>query len=108
MWLINTGWSGGPFGIGRRIRLPYSRAMIRMALEAKIPADGFRIEPVFGLQIPKVVDGVPDEILEPVNTWQDKESYYRTAAGLIEKMRDRMERFASRLDPTIIQAGPKA
>ncbi len=108
VWLINTGWSGGPFGIGRRIRLPYSRAMIRMALEAKIPADGFRIEPVFGLQIPKVVDGVPDEILEPVNTWQDKESYYRTAAGLIEKMRDRMERFASRLDPTIIQAGPKA
>jgi len=105
--LINTGWSGGPFGIGRRISLPYTRAMIRMALEAKILTSGFRIEPVFGLQIPNEVDGVPSEILEPVNTWQDKESYYLTASGLIEKMRNRMERFASRLDPGIIQAGPK-
>lgn len=107
VWLINTGWSGGPFGIGRRISLPYTRAMIRMALEAKILTSGFRIEPVFGLQIPNEVDGVPSEILEPVNTWQDKESYYRTASGLIEKMRNRMERFASKLDPAIIQAGPK-
>lgn len=106
VWLINTGWSGGPYGVGRRIRLPYSRAMIRLALENKIPDDGFKTEPVFGLKIPFTVDGVPDEILEPVNTWQSKERYYQTSAGLIAKMHARMQRFADSLDPVILRAGP--
>ena len=106
VWLINTGWSGGPYGAGSRIRLPYSRAMIRAALENRIPEDGFRTEPVFGLHIPVAIEGVPDEILEPVNTWQVKEKYYQTAAGLIAKMRNRMERFSEMLDPEILKAGP--
>lgn len=106
VWLVNTGWSGGPYGIGQRIRLPYSRAMIRLALENKIPAEVFKIEPVFGLQIPSSLEGVPAEILEPVKTWRDKDKYYQTAAGLISKMLMRMEHFVGDLDPAIMNAGP--
>lgn len=106
VWLINTGWSGGPYGVGNRIRLPYSRAMIRLALENRISPTSYRTEPVFGLKIPTSLEGVPGEILEPVNTWQDKDKYYQTAAGLITKMHKRMERFADSLDPAILQAGP--
>ncbi len=108
VWLINTGWSGGPFGIGKRIRLPYSRAMIRMALEKGIPDSDFSMEEFFGLRIPNSVEGVPDEILHPFKTWQDKEAYRRTAADLIEKMRLRMQRFQNVLDPAILNAGPVA
>jgi len=92
VWLINTGWSGGPYGIGKRIQLPYSRAMIRLALENKIPKEVLRTEPVFGLKIPNSIGEVPAEILEPVNTWLDKEIFYQTAEILIAKMRKRMER----------------
>jgi phosphoenolpyruvate carboxykinase (ATP) len=106
VWLINTGWSGGPYGIGKRIQLPYSRAMIRLALENKIPKEVLRTEPVFGLKIPNSIGEVPAEILEPVNTWLDKEIFYQTAEILIAKMRKRMERFADSLDPAILQAGP--
>lgn len=106
IWLINTGWSGGPFGVGRRIRLPYSRAMIRMALDKGVQADNFYPEEFFGLHIPKTVNGVPDEILHPIDTWEDKENYRRIAAGLIDKMRSRMERFESVLASAILNAGP--
>lgn len=106
VWLINTGWTGGPSGVGSRIRLPYSRAMIRMALENKIPLNGFKMDPVFGLQIPISVYGVPSEILEPVNTWDDKDKYYRTASALIKKMSEKMSRFTSQLNPAVLQAGP--
>jgi phosphoenolpyruvate carboxykinase (ATP) len=106
VWLVNTGWSGGPYGIGKRIHLPFSRAMIRLALENRIPVSVLKTEPVFGLQIPSSLEGIPDEILEPVNTWQEKDKYYQTAAGLITKMRMRMERFADDLDPAILIAGP--
>jgi phosphoenolpyruvate carboxykinase (ATP) len=106
VWLINTGWSGGPYGVGARIKLPYSRAMIRLALEKKIPDSDFKTESVFGLKVPLKLEGVPDEILEPVNTWQDRDTYYRTAAVLIAKIHQRMERFADYLDPAILQAGP--
>jgi phosphoenolpyruvate carboxykinase (ATP) len=106
VWLINTGWTGGPFGVGNRIRLPYSRAMIQMALEKNISTNDFRTEPVFGLNIPVSIQGVPEEILEPVKTWQDKEGFYKTAAELIRKMHQRMERFSADLDAGILNAGP--
>ena len=82
--------------------------MIRMALEKGIPDSDFSMEEFFGLRIPNSVEGVPDEILHPFKTWQDKEAYRRTAADLIEKMRLRMQRFQNVLDPAILNAGPVA
>lgn len=107
IWLINTGWSGGPFGVGSRIKLPYSRAMIKMVLEMEFSEESFHVDPIFGLNIPNSIDGVPDEILDPMNTWQDENKYRKVARNLIQKMHQRMRVFSNDLDPEIINSGPK-
>lgn len=75
VWLVNTGWTGGPYGVGRRISIPYTRAMIHAAMNGDLNDVEYRLDPVFGLQVPKVCPGVPSEILDPRQTWQDKEAY---------------------------------
>lgn len=107
IWLINTGWSGGSFGTGERIHLPFSRAMIRMALENEISQMSFHTDPFFGLSIPNHIDGVPGEILDPINTWRDKEDYEKVARNLIQKMQQRMRTFADEMSAEIINSGPK-
>lgn len=108
VWLVNTGWSGGPYGVGSRIKLPYSRAMIKAALKMNIAETEFHIDPTFGLKIPDHIEGVPDQILDPINTWSDKNSYHQIAKTLILKMQERMEIFAETLSPEIINCGPKS
>lgn len=107
VWLINTGWSGGPFGVGSRIKLPYSRAMIKSALKMNISDQAFHVDHLFGLSIPDHIEGVPDQILDPINTWKDKEHYDQVAATLIGKMHERMKIFADTLSPAIMNSGPK-
>lgn len=106
VWLINTGWSGGPYGTGSRIKLPYSRAMISAVLDKGISEDSFHRETIFGLRIPTAIESVPSEILDPINTWQNKADYLKVADNLIEKMHQRMARFNSALEPAIINSGP--
>lgn len=107
VWLINTGWTGGPYGVGHRIELPYSRAMINWALNIKDGNPGFHKDDNFGLMIPDYIEGIPDNLLDPVKTWSNAGDYRSTAAGLIQKMKARMERFAVHLDPVIMDSGPK-
>ncbi len=107
VWLINTGWSGGPYGIGSRIKLPYSRAMIKAALKMNVSESAFHIDPMFGLKIPDHIEGVPDQILDPINTWDDKSNYRLVANTLIKKMQERMEVFAENLSSEIMKCGPK-
>lgn len=107
VWLINTGWSGGSYGVGSRIRLPYSRAMVKAALENQIDESNCRVEAIFGLRIPKLIDHVPSEMLEPINTWDKPDDYLRVARNLIQKMHQRMERYAGQLPSSIIEAGPR-
>ena len=92
-WLVNTGWSGGPYGVGKRMSLPYTRAMIRAALDGGLKDGQFEIESAFGLAIPKSVDGVPAEVLNPRNTWADKQAYDKQAADLAEKFAKNIEKF---------------
>jgi phosphoenolpyruvate carboxykinase (ATP) len=108
VWLINTGWSGGPFGVGSRIKLPYSRSMIKAALKMDVKNQPFHIDPTFGLKIPDHIEGVPDQILDPVNTWNDKANYSKIANTLIAKIHQRMDLFAKTLSPEIIKSGPNA
>ncbi len=75
VWMINTGWTGGPYGIGSRMKLKYTRAMITAALEGKLNNVEFEKHPVFGIAISKECPGVPTEILNPRNTWTDKNAY---------------------------------
>ncbi len=98
VWLINTGWSGGPYGIGSRIKLPITRALIRAALSNQIQEDEFIQEPTFGLRIPTHCNDVPDEILNPINTWEDKESYAQIAEELKMKFEENYEAFSKRIE----------
>ncbi len=82
VWLINTGWSGGGYGVGKRIRLSYTRAMISAALKGDLDTVEFITDSVFGLPMPINCPGVPSEILNPVNTWEDKHKYANKANEL--------------------------
>ena len=72
-WLVNTGWTGGPFGIGKRISIHHTRGLLDAALTGKLHDVPFRKDPVFGFEVPERCEGVPTEILNPANTWGDRE-----------------------------------
>jgi phosphoenolpyruvate carboxykinase (ATP) len=107
VWLINTGWSGGPYGIGSRIKLKYTRAMITAALEGKLENVDYEIHPVFGLAMPKECPEVPSEILNPKNTWSDKNAYDAKAIELAEAFNKNFEKFAEFANEEILNAAPK-
>jgi phosphoenolpyruvate carboxykinase (ATP) len=91
-WLVNTGWSGGPYGVGRRMSIAHTRAMVNAAIEGRIP-DDFEAEPFFGLMVPKQVPDVPREVLNPRNAWADKTAYDKQAQHLAQLFFDNFKRF---------------
>ncbi|HUT06833.1 MAG TPA: phosphoenolpyruvate carboxykinase (ATP) [Nitrosopumilaceae archaeon] len=106
VYLINTGWSGGPYGIGARIKIKYSRAMITAALAGDLDNVEYRHDELFNLDIPTIVDGVPPEILDPKNTWNDKNSYDNSAKSLAKMFIENFKKFND-VSPEIKKAGPK-
>ena len=74
VWLVNTGWSGGEYGVGKRMKIGYTRALLRAALTGELNNAEFTTESFFGLSIPTSCEGVPSEILNPRNTWADKDA----------------------------------
>jgi phosphoenolpyruvate carboxykinase (ATP) len=107
VWLINTGWTGGAYGDGHRMKLSYTRAMISAALQGKLDNVETIADPVFGVAIPKHVPGVPDEILIPKNTWSDKAAYDGRAKFLACLFAKNFEKYASGVSKEILEAGPK-
>jgi phosphoenolpyruvate carboxykinase (ATP) len=107
VWLINTGWSGGSYGVGSRIDLPHTRRMIHAILENELEKAEFVAEPFFGLQIPKAIEGVPTQILNPRDAWADKSAYDAKAHEVAEMFRKNFEKFADRASEAIKNAGPK-
>ena len=105
-WLVNTGWTGGPYGTGTRIRLAYTRAMISAALAGRLDGVSTRPDPVFGLHIPEHVPDVPDDVLQPRNTWADPDAYDEQAARLAGMFRKNFEKFASEVSADVRAAGP--
>ena len=92
-WLVNTGWFGGPYGVGSRMKLPYTRAMVNAAIEGALDKVEFETDPAFGLTIPKSVPGVPPEFLRPRDAWKDKAAYDKTAADLAARFAKNFEKF---------------
>jgi phosphoenolpyruvate carboxykinase (ATP) len=92
-WLVNTGWSGGGYGIGSRMPIAYSRALVNAALDGTLTAGEFAKEPFFGLMIPKTCPNVPAEVLNPRNVWKDKAGYDETARDLGERFRKNFEQY---------------
>jgi phosphoenolpyruvate carboxykinase (ATP) len=107
VWMINTGWSGGPYGIGHRMKLSYTRAMITAALEGKLNDVKFEAHPIFGMMMPTTCNDVPSEILNPRNTWEDKNAYDIKAVELAKQFVKNFEKYASGVNQEILDAAPK-
>ena len=105
-WLINTGWSGGPFGVGSRINLPYTRAMVDAIHQGVLVDAPTAPDPVFGIHVVTEVPGVPSEILRPRETWADRDAYDRKARQLAELFRKNFEKYEADSPPEVCAAGP--
>ncbi len=103
VWLVNTGWTGGPYGIGSRIKLPYTRHIISAALKGILEEAPSMTEPLFHLRIPTIIPGVPAKLLNPIGNWEDKGLYQRTAKALIEKFKHNILQYQNVVDAEILQ-----
>ena len=107
VWLINTGWSGGAYGTGSRIKLAYTRAMIPAALRGELDQVAFEKHDVFGMAMPTTCPNVPAEILTPRNTWADKNAYVAKANWLAAEFTKNFEKYADKANAEILAAAPK-
>ncbi|HMV14035.1 MAG TPA: phosphoenolpyruvate carboxykinase (ATP) [Chitinophagales bacterium] len=107
VWLINTGMTGGVYGVGKRMSLKYTRALITAALNGELNNAEFETLPIFNFQIPSAVEGVPAEILNPRNTWTDKAAYDAKAGELAAKFNDNFKKYADQASAEILAAAPK-
>jgi len=108
VWLINTGWTGGPFGVGERIPMPHTRAIVHAALRGDLDKIPTRTEPHFGLEVPVACPGVPESLLDPRGTWPDPEAYDGRARSLAAQFRGNFAQFAGDVSDEIAAAGPPA
>ncbi len=106
VWLINTGWSAGPYGVGSRIKLKYTRAMITAILDGKLDNVAYEQHPIFGLYMPKTCPNIPEDILDPMNTWENKGQYISKSIQLAHSFHLNFEKFASEASQQIIEGGP--
>ncbi|GFR34978.1 phosphoenolpyruvate carboxykinase (ATP) [Thermobrachium celere] len=93
VFLVNTGWIGGPYGIGHRINLKYTRRMVEAAINGELDNVKYEVHPIFNLNMPTFIDGVPSEILNPINTWNNKEEYIKSAEDLARRFDENFKRF---------------
>ena len=106
VFLVNTGWTGGPYGVGRRMDLRYTRAMVNAATSGALDSVDLRHHPIFNLDVPVSCPGVPDEVLDPQSTWADKDAYEAQARELARMFADNFERFSDHVPAEVIKAGP--
>jgi phosphoenolpyruvate carboxykinase (ATP) len=106
VWLINTGWTGGPYGVGSRMKLSYTRAMVRAALAGELDEVETVTDAVFGLEIPVSVPGVPSEVLRPRDTWSNGAEYDAQAAELARLFAKNFEKFSAGVSEAVRNAGP--
>ena len=110
VWLLNTGWTGGPYGVGNRFKLSYTRTFVTRILDGSLAKVPFETHPIFGLQMPTAVEGVPSDVLNPRNTWvggpgADKAAYDAKATELAKKFRENESKF--KMTAEVIAAGPR-
>lgn len=106
-WLVNTGWIGGPYGVGKRISIHYTRAMLAAALKGDLEHVPYRADPVFGFQVPRQCPGIPDEVLDPSSSWSNKDEYWKKYRQLAMRFIENFRKFADACPPEVLAAGPK-
>jgi phosphoenolpyruvate carboxykinase (ATP) len=107
-WLVNTGWTGGAYGTGTRMKIKFTRAMIHAALTGLLDGVAYEKDKLFNLDIPLTCPDVPGDVLQPRNTWADKEAYDEQAHKLARMFADNFEKFASQVAEEVRRAGPSA
>ena len=107
VWLVNTGWSGGPVGVGSRMKIAFTRAMVHAALNGELDNVPTTLDPIFGLPIPIACPGIPPEVLNPRNTWADPAAYDQKARELAALFVKNFEKFKAQAKPEVIAAGPR-
>lgn len=105
-YLVNTGWTGGPFGTGKRMNLAQTRAMVNAAIRGDLEGVEYETDPIFGLRVPQHCPGVPDEVLQPRATWVDGAAYDRRAQALAAKFAENFAKYADGVSEAVRQAGP--
>lgn len=108
VFLVNTGWTGGPYGVGERMDLKHTRAMIHAATSGALRDVEIRKHPIFNLDMPTTCPGVPDEVLDPASTWDDKDAYEEAALKLARMFQENFERFEDSVPAAVVKAGPSA
>ncbi len=106
-WLLNTGWTGGAYGAGRRISIPHTRALLHAALDGTLDAGPFRTDAFFGLSVPVAVVGVPSEVLDPSRSWPDLKAYAAQAEKLVSAFEENFVPFAEHVSADVAAAGPR-
>ncbi|MGJ8683675.1 MAG: phosphoenolpyruvate carboxykinase (ATP) [Nonlabens sp.] len=109
VWLVNTGWTGGPYGVGSRMKLKYTRAMITAAMDGSLEAankDNYHVHSVFGVAQPRTCPNVPTDVLSPRATWNNDEGYYKTASKLTNAFKKNFEQFEENASPEIMAGAP--
>jgi len=106
-WLVNTGWVGGQYGVGKRISIRYTRAMLNAALTGQLKDVEFQVDPVFGFQVPKTCPGVPDQVLDPASSWPNREMYFQRYRQLAARFIDNFKKFDTAEAREVEKAGPK-
>jgi len=107
VWFVNTGWSGGRYGVGNRVKLSYTRAMVGAALAGELDQVETTVDPIFGLSVPSEVPHVPSEVLNPRDTWADGADYDAAAEKLAAMFRKNFGRFEAQVPDEVKAAGPK-
>jgi phosphoenolpyruvate carboxykinase (ATP) len=106
-WLVNTGWTGGPYGVGSRMKIGYTRALLNAAISGELDNVEMKVDPVFGIEVPVSAPGVPGDILDPRNTWPEPKDYDAQAAKLARLFHDNFEKFKDLAPDNVVSAGPR-
>ena len=107
-WLVNTGWSGGPYGVGKRMKISYTRAMIRAILNGSLAQTETTPDPIFGVNVPVSCPDVPNEVLQPRNTWEDKDAYDRQAKDLARRFNENFKKYEAGVSEAVRAVAPKS
>lgn len=106
-WLVNTGWVGGPYGVGKRISIRYTRDLLNSALTGELKDVDYYADPVFGFQVPQHCPGIPDNVLYPASSWPSEEAYSKRYRSLAARFIDNFQKFADRCPLEVVNSGPK-
>jgi len=106
-WLVNTGWTGGKFGIGKRMSIHHTRALLNAALDGKLDEVKYRKDKLFGFDVPLSCPDVPEDVLDPASTWGSKDDYWKTYDGLAARFIENFKLYQAGCSPEVVAAGPK-